>query len=156
MEALHFILVYRSLLSEHAPSFAVQGDSDDLIAELQAFASFLDGLDLEMGAHQGEHHAFQILQMCRHSSLDDVVDINAGAAAQLANTDLHKVVKDPQTIRVFALLYLHKGPQLRGAERDVLVPKNNLELLPAYSVRCRPFIVILLQYLQQDSLLSSI
>jgi len=81
------------------------------------------------------------------SSLDDAVDINARAAAQLANTDLHKVVKDPQTIRVFALLYLHKGPQLRGAERDVLVSKNDLELLPAYSVWCRPFIVILLQNL---------
>ena len=69
MEVLHFIFVYRSLISEHAPSFAVQGNSDDLIAELQAFASFLDGLDLEMGAHQGEHHAFQILQMCRHKQL---------------------------------------------------------------------------------------
>jgi len=51
---------------------------------------------------------------------------------------------------------LHKGAQLRGAERDMLISKNDLELLPAYSVWCRPFIVILLQYLQQDSLLSSI
>eukprot|EP00744_Colponema_vietnamica_P004656 GILI01006914.1.p2 GENE.GILI01006914.1~~GILI01006914.1.p2 ORF type:complete len:103 (+),score=18.99 GILI01006914.1:138-446(+) len=55
---------------------------------------------------------------------------------------LNEVVESPQTIRIFALLYLKEGTDLGGSERNMLIAEHNLQLLPAYSVRGGPVVVV--------------
>ena len=97
-----------------------------------------------MSADEGEDKALQVLHRDISMSVNALqVTIHARHShVQRRVSYLHKVVEDSKTFGIFALLHLHEGAQLCSAERDMCIPQYNLKLLPAYSVRCRPLIVI--------------
>ena len=63
---------------------------------------FLDGLDLEMEADEGEHETLEVLD---------------------------QIVETAETVRVARLVHIHQGPDLARGEADVLVPDHDLQLL---------------------------
>merc|ERR1719215_323328 len=85
-----------------------------VVAGPQCF--FLDGLDLEMEADEGEHETLEVLD---------------------------QVVETAETVRVTGLVHVHQGPDLAGGEADVLVPDHDLQLLTTNTVGLGPEGVVL-------------
>jgi len=69
-----------------------------------------------MEADEGEHKALQILD---------------------------EIVEAAKPVRIARLVHVNKTANLAGGEADVLVPDDNLQLLPADSVRLWPQFVVL-------------
>jgi hypothetical protein len=76
--------------------------------------------------------------------------------AMIVGNYLHEVVEDAQTLRILAGLDIDEGADLGGGEGDVLVPHDNLELLPSDTVGLRPVAVVLLHDLFQSPKIQSI
>ena len=57
---------------------------------------------------------------------------------------LHQVVEASEALGILAVVNVDQRADLGGGERNVLIAHDNLELLAADSVRCRPRLVVLL------------